>query len=155
MKTNAKIPALFFILFAFIALLATGQDTDGNKLEGLWIPGSGKAIVKIEQQNGVYNGKIIWLKNPNNEQGLPKTDRKNPDPAMQSRPVVGLNLLSGFTYMGNKLWSNGTIYDPENGKTYSCKITMVDENTLDVRGYIGISLIGRTDQWKRAQKKDN
>jgi uncharacterized protein (DUF2147 family) len=50
-------------------------------------------------------------------------------------------------------YEDGTIYDPENGKTYSCTIEMVNANTLNVRGYIGISLIGRTDVWKRVVYK--
>jgi uncharacterized protein (DUF2147 family) len=54
-------------------------------------------------------------------------------------------MLKDFTYAGDKSWENGTIYDPENGSTYSCEINMTDENTLDVRGFIGLSVFGRTD----------
>jgi uncharacterized protein (DUF2147 family) len=58
-------------------------------------------------------------------------------------------LLSGFKFDG-KIWEDGTIYDPKNGKTYSCIIKSKGPNILDIRGYIGISIIGRTTTWTRA-----
>ncbi len=68
---------------------------------------------------------------------------------MRNRPLIGLEILSGFEYAGDGRWTGGTIYDPDNGKTYRCKLRFVDRDTLEVRGYIGISLIGRTEVWKR------
>jgi uncharacterized protein (DUF2147 family) len=59
--------------------------------------------------------------------------------------------MLGFKYAGSKTWKDGTIYDSESGKTYSCNVKMVDENTLEVRGYVGISMIGRTDTWKKVK----
>ena len=89
---------------------------------------------------------------PGGEQGRggqPKNDRNNPDPKLRDRPIVGLEFMHGFTYSGKKRWENGKVYDPENGKTYKCKLTLVSTNRLDVRGFIGISLIGRTEVWAR------
>jgi uncharacterized protein (DUF2147 family) len=57
--------------------------------------------------------------------------------------------LSGFKFAGDNLWEDGTIYDPENGKTYRCKITLESPNRLNVRGFVGISLFGRTTVWTR------
>ena len=68
---------------------------------------------------------------------------------MGRTPVRGYRMLKEFNYSGNDEWGEGTIYGPENGNTYSCTIKMTDENTLDIRGYIGISALGRTDIWKR------
>ena len=65
----------------------------------------------------------------------------------QGNPIIGLNLVNGFVYQGKNKWGDGTIYDPDNGKTYSCKMTLMEDNTLKVRGFIGISLIGRTQVW--------
>ena len=78
-------------------------------------------------------------------------DKNNPDKSKRNTPLMGYLLLKNFIF-DDGIWKDGTIYDPENGKTYSCKITMKDKNTLDVRGFIGISLIGRTDVWKRKIK---
>jgi len=98
----------------------------------------------------------VWLKEPfyptGDAQGMagkPKVDRNNPDVALRSRPLIGLPLVSGFHFAGADEWTGGTIYDPENGKTYSCKITLMSNGSLKVRGYIGISLFGRTTAWTR------
>ncbi len=68
---------------------------------------------------------------------------------MRDRLLVGLEIFNGFSYDGDGEWSGGSIYDPNSGKTYSCKLKLVDHDTLKVRGFIGISLIGRTETWKR------
>jgi len=68
-------------------------------------------------------------------------------------PLKGYRLLKDFIYSGKNEWTEGTIYDPENGSTYSCLITMKDNNTLDIRGYIGLKALGRTDVWKRLEIK--
>ncbi len=89
---------------------------------------------------------------PDDDGGMPgkeKVDRENPDPALRSRPVIGLRIFEGFTYDGDGRWKNGTIYDPASGKTYSCKIRLQDDGSLKVRGFIGISLLGRTEIWTR------
>ena len=62
-------------------------------------------------------------------------------------------MLKDFVYKGADVWEEGTIYDPLNGNTYSCTIKMTDKNTLDIRGYIGVSALGRTDIWKRLEIK--
>ena len=72
---------------------------------------------------------------------------------MQNVPLKGYRLLKDFIYSGKNEWTEGTIYDPENGSTYSCLITMKDNNTLDIRGYIGLKALGRTDVWKRLEIK--
>jgi uncharacterized protein (DUF2147 family) len=62
-------------------------------------------------------------------------------------------MLKDFVYGGNNEWTEGTIYDPLNGSTYSCIIKMEDSNTLNIRGYIGVAALGRTDVWKRLAAK--
>ncbi len=148
------------ILFAMAMLLVLGftasviqrqiQSTDESRILGVWEPSHGRARVKIEKIGPKFFGKIVWLKEPlDPATNLPKVDNLNPDPALQSIPLKGLRILKDFTYAGNDEWSKGTIYDPLNGKTYKCVIRMRDINTLDIRGYIGIEAIGRTDVWKR------
>lgn len=143
-----------------IALLSMGSIAfaagQADAILGLWTTQDGKARVEIVQQNGVYVGHIVWLKEPlypaDDPQGMadkPKVDRKNPDKTLQTRPIIGLPLVNGFHYADNSVWSGGSIYDPENGKTYSCKITLMGNGALRVRGYVGISLFGRTEIWQR------
>ena len=124
---------------------AFAQSINADAIIGTWLTGSGKGKVQVYKEGSKYSGKIVWLKEPNYENGKPKLDSENPDIAKKGTPLLGLNMLKNFVFDGNK-WHEGTIYDPETGKTYSCKITLHD-GKLDVRGYIGISLIGRTDTW--------
>jgi uncharacterized protein (DUF2147 family) len=127
------------------------QDTkDGDRLLGVWEPSNGRARVKVEKIGTKYYGKIVWLKEPTDpETNQPKTDKNNPDPGLRNVPLKGYRMLKDFVYKGKDEWADGTIYDPLNGSTYSCTIKMTDENTLEIRGYIGVSALGRTDIWKR------
>ena len=142
---------LICLCFALIlsSSFAYYQNSTGDALLGLWLPSSGKARVNIVKKDGKYFGKIVWLREPNNEQGKPKMDKNNADESKRNLPLLGYQLLQNFVFKGDNTWEDGTIYDPENGSTYSCTIKMIDSNTLDVRGYIGLSVFGRTDTWKR------
>lgn len=144
----------FILLFlAQLLSLAIFAQTESDAILGVWESGSGKARVKIDKAGEKFTGRIVWLREPNNDEGKPKTDKNNPDEKLRSTPLLGYRMLRDFQYKGDKTWEEGTIYDPENGSTYSCTIKMTDENTLDVRGFIGVSLFGRTDVWKRVQLK--
>jgi len=154
-----------FVLIVVMALLVVGPVAaqDGDAILGLWATdpegGGGEAHVKVFKEDGKYFGQIIWLAQPvyppDDPKGTPgetKTDLNNPDPALQKEPVIGLMIVKDFVYKGDGLWHKGTIYDPDNGKTYKCKIRFGDTpDVLKVRGYIGISLIGRTTEWTRVE----
>jgi uncharacterized protein (DUF2147 family) len=94
-----------------------------------------------------------WMGKPKDEHGNLRTDVKNPDPARRSQPLLGALLCKNFVYDGDGVWNDGTIYDSRSGKTYSCRITMKDLNTISIRGYIGISLIGASTIWTRTKKE--
>jgi uncharacterized protein (DUF2147 family) len=145
-----------FLLILSVAVLGLSQvgfeqQADaGDRLLGVWEPSNGRARVKIEKIGAKYYGKIVWVIEPiDPETKLPKTDKNNPDPALKSAPLKGYRMLKDFVYTGKDTWTEGTIYDPLNGSTYSCTIKMKDNNTLDIRGYIGVQALGRTDVWKR------
>ena len=70
---------------------------------------------------------------------------------MRSTPLLGYRMLKDFIYSGDDEWTEGTIYDPQNGSTYSCTIKMKKDGSLDIRGYIGVKALGRTDVWKRSK----
>ena len=143
MKTN-----LFLLVFCLIGYLGFSQEADS--IVGVWEPGHGKAKVKIDKIDDKYYGKIVWLKEPNDpDTGEAKLDKNNPDESMRNVPLRGYRILKDFEYQGKGVWEEGTIYDPESGTTYSCIITMKDENTLEIRGYVGVKTFGRTDTWRR------
>jgi uncharacterized protein (DUF2147 family) len=144
------------LVCACIALQLTGlaQVTEQDRLIGVWEPSNGKARVKIEKISDKYYGKVVWLKEPIDPvTNQPKVDKNNPDASLRTVPLKGYRLLKDFKYPGKDQWDSGTIYDPENGSTYKCVIKMTDNNTLDIRGYIGVEALGRTDVWKRLEVK--
>lgn len=139
--------SIYILFIVFLNLNLNAQKLKGDELLGTWIVGNSKAKINIYKNGSSFNGKIVWLKEPTDIDGKPKVDKNNPDAAKKKQTLVGLNLLNDFVFEDNH-WVNGTIYDPESGKTYKCKITY-REGKLDVRGYLGFSLIGRTDVWFR------
>jgi uncharacterized protein (DUF2147 family) len=143
--------ALFAIAAVALFCISAALETmfKGDDILGDWYTAENKTVVKIyKNKSDYYFGKITWLKNPNDELGKAKLDKENPDPKLRDTPLLGLLILKSFKFEDDK-WAGGTIYDPENGKTYKCTMKLTDKNTLDVRGYIGISAIGRTTTWKR------
>lgn len=154
---NLKRTAILGVLLLVSAasLVAAG---DADDIVGVWAtnPDSdvGQAHIEIYEVGGTYEGKIIWMEIPVYQEGDVhgtvgeiKTDTENPDPSLRSRPIVGLKLLFGFQFAGDGNWNKGKIYDPENGKTYKCKIRLTEGGDLKVRGFIGVSLLGRSELW--------
>jgi uncharacterized protein (DUF2147 family) len=147
---------IHFILFVFSMFVSQNlfSQADGDNLIGLWEPSNGKARVKIEKIGTKYFGKIIWLREPIDPvTKAAKMDKNNPDEKMRTVPLKGYRMLKDFTFKGKGEWTDGTIYDPENGSTYSSVIKMKDANTLDIRGFIGVKALGRSDVWKRLAAK--
>ncbi|MFT6827670.1 MAG: hypothetical protein ACI9Z3_000727 [Roseivirga sp.] len=141
------------ISLLFMSVLSFSPETkEGDVILGTWLTDENKAKIEVYKQKGLYHGRIIWLKEPLNEKGKPKLDKENNDKSMRQRPVIGMNLIQGFEFKGDK-WEGGEIYDPENGKTYSCVIKMKG-NKLEVRGYVGMTMFGRTVIWTRAKVTD-
>jgi uncharacterized protein (DUF2147 family) len=120
--------------------------------KGTWLVGTGDAKVEIYDKGEELEGKIVWIKEPLDESGKPKVDKNNPDEKLRTTPLLGLVLLKGFTRgKGDKTWSGGTIYDAKSGKTYKAWFQPVEDKKLELRGYVGIPLFGRTDTWTRQE----
>jgi uncharacterized protein (DUF2147 family) len=149
-----KVHLLILVLISILPFGFTTQDPKGDRLIGVWEPSNGRSRIKIEKIGAKYFGKIVWLKEPiDPNTNKNKVDKNNPDTSMRNVPLKGYRILKDFVYQGKNEWSEGTIYDPENGSTYNCVINMKNDNVLDIRGYIGIKALGRTDNWKRLTVK--
>lgn len=134
---------IIFMLMPFAAAFA--QDVIGK-----WKLEDGSAIVEVYKEGNVYNGKIVWLEKPTEADGTPAVDDKNPDKALRTRKLIGLNMLHGLKQDGGK-YSGGKIYDPGNGKTYNCSM-QVEGDILKVRGSLDAKgLLGRTMDWFRVK----
>jgi len=145
--------SLWFILLLTAASTAFGAGLDG--LLGIWKTENDESKVEISRCGEKICGTIIWLKTPtytnsrDGEVGTPVIDQKNPAPALKNRPVLGLRILEGFTSEDGNTWGNGTCYDPKSGKTYRGKINLTATDRLELRGYVGIPLFGRSSVWTR------
>lgn len=108
-----------------------------------------KSVIAIYEENGKLFGKIEKLFREPNEEQNPVCDKC--EGALKNQPIIGMVILRDLKKDDDE-WSGGTILDPGNGKTYKCKIAVEDGGKkLKVRGYIGLSLIGRTQRWVRAE----
>ena len=146
-KIKTKLRTLNFILLSFL-LLPSAWAAEDDQLLGVWWNHEKDAHIEIYKCGDEYCGKIVWLKTPE-ENGAPKKDKNNPDESLRGRPLKGLNVLKGFVFKEEGSWDDGTIYNPRDGKTYSCYLKMLEDGRLKVRGFIGISLIGKTQYWER------
>lgn len=147
-----------FMLIVVIVCLCCPALTEAQEgkispdsVAGEWITPETKARVQISREGDEFIGKIVWLKEPE-KNGKAVLDDKNPDEKLRMRPVLGLTILRGFKHDGENTWSGGKVYDPESGNDYSGTLTLRDDTTLELRGYVLIPLFGRTETWKRYQR---
>jgi uncharacterized protein (DUF2147 family) len=150
---KCQIGLMFVITSLFCSAFASQQES----ILGVWLTTKQDAKVEIFHCGDRYCGKLVWLKKPtypaNDKSGMAgkvRIDKNNPNPALQERSIIGMQVMDSFKYANNNQWQDGNVYDPKNGKTYSCKLTLSAENQLEVRGFIGISLFGRTEVWTRS-----
>ncbi|CCH52941.1 Protein of unknown function DUF2147 [Fibrisoma limi BUZ 3] len=141
-------------LFSLLLLTATLASTTlaqskPDAILGEWLSPKKDSRLLIYQQAGKYFGKITW------GTGGPAKDEKNPNPALRNRDLIGLVILNDFQHDGEQTWEGGTIYDPRDGKTYSCKMTLKDASNLSIRGYVGVSLFGRSEVWTKVKGASN
>ena len=139
-----KLIVLLIISFSFVKM-GYSQAVMKDAVLGEWLAESKDGKVLIYKQGEKYFGKISWGRDGD------RKDVNNPDDKLKTQPVIGSVILRGFDFTG-KIWENGTIYDPSNGKTYSCTIKIKKPNELEIRGYVGISLLGRTTTWTRVKQ---
>lgn len=131
MRKLSLILALVALPFASLSAQAATDP-----VEGIWLTESGGAHVEIAPCGESMCGTIIWLKEPDREDGTPKRDVNNPDEANHGNPIIGLQMIRGFAKEKSGIWEDGEIYDPESGKTYDSNMISRDANTLEVEGCV-------------------
>jgi uncharacterized protein (DUF2147 family)/peptidoglycan/LPS O-acetylase OafA/YrhL len=134
-----------------IGVVLTGAPGEAASPEGRWYAEGGAAQVEIASCGETLCGTIVWLRSPLDENGCELTDRENPDEVLRSRSIVGLEILRDLRAdeAAAERWDGGSIYDPTSGRTYRCRVDLDGPDRLRVRGYIGITLLGRTTTWTR------
>ncbi|MDA8092195.1 MAG: DUF2147 domain-containing protein [Nitrospiraceae bacterium] len=144
-KTGAALCFIFTLFIVHHGLAANGA----GPILGTWLTRDRDAKISIYECGGKkYCGKIVWVKDG------PKTDEKNPDAALRNRPVLGLEIMKGFSYEGKNRWAGGRLYDPKSGNTYRGVMRFEPPNRLRLRGYVLLPLFGRTDTWTKMEGPD-
>ena len=131
-------------------ILSLGLPAWSEGVIGTWATDEDKSHVEIAPCGLKFCGIIVWLKEPLDEDGKLKHDANNPNKNLRDRSIIWLPLFANVvaSTKGN-VWEDGTIYNPEDGKKYSCTLTLLDTETLKVRGYVGLPMFGKTQIWKR------
>jgi uncharacterized protein (DUF2147 family) len=151
MKKTTSTFLFVLLLTMWSGITASAQTHKTDDILGTWLNQEATGKMTLYKENGKYFGKLVWLRTPlDSITKLPRTDKENPDAKLKSAPLIGLINMKNFTFDGKDEWSGGTIYDPKNGKTYKCYIQFDGPNKLKIRGYIGISLLGRNTYWTRS-----
>lgn len=144
----------FVVFVMFVTLLGSvnlfAQNKKADDILGIWLNEDKDAKVEIFMAGGRYYGKIIWLKDPiDTETNKPKLDKHNPEKNLKSRPILNLEILKAFKFNGKDEWSDGSIYDPKSGKTYSCYMKFEAAGKIKIRGFVGVSMLGRSTYWTK------
>ncbi|HNY63333.1 MAG TPA: DUF2147 domain-containing protein [Bacteroidales bacterium] len=155
MKRMISLVILLLFCLPFSSVAQSKQS--GDQLLGVyWVPKPNSHLatkVRVYRTaKGEYEGRVIWFNEPNHKDGTPKLDRYNPDPKLRNQRADQAVILRGFTYNPQtKEWVGGEVYNPEDGRSYRCKLKFHDDKTLRVRGYVGVPLLGRTLYWKKLE----
>jgi uncharacterized protein (DUF2147 family) len=134
------------ILFA---LCVTAQVRPEDRILGLWLTEQKDGKVQIFRTGSTFSGKLVWGNSVLDAHGNPKHDIYNPDPQLRNRTLQGMVMLTGLAYADGK-WQGGKIYNGLTGKSYSVEVTLKG-NSLYLRGYVGIPLLGKTTVWQRLE----
>lgn len=121
--------------------------TEADSIIGEWYTDARESIIKIYKKQNKYYGKIIRLKEPNGPDGKPKLDKRNSDKKLRNRKIVGLNILTGMVHKKDNIWANGKTYTPRRGKSFDCRLELVNPNKLEITVLVG--MFSKTKVWIR------
>ena len=138
---------------AVLALLFTiTLNAQNKKITGIWWNEEKTSRVEVYEENGKIYGKVVWLSNDTNPNGTsPRTDYLNPDGKLKTRKLIGVRILKNLTWdADDEEWTDGEIYDPKSGKTYSCYAELQKDGKLFLKGYVlGMTFLGKSTLWTR------
>ncbi len=137
---------IFMILLGSQNVVAQSK----SKIVGVWYNTSKTAQIEIMENDDEMIGKIIWIEQDTDSIDN-STDIVNSDTSLRDRPLMGLTILEGLKY-NDGIWSDGKIYDPQSGISYTCELQLVKKDVLEVKGYLGDSWVSRTVEWNRVKK---
>ena len=143
---------LTFITLIMVSNVAYAQEVYNP--EGFWLTQNKRSVIKTEKcgnDNKELCGSIYWIID-----GGMQTDAKNPDASKRNQKMCGLEIMRDLTQsnQNRNYWLDGKIYKADDGDTYNAKIQMLSPNNMTLRGYRGISLLGKSQSWTRVSTKN-
>ncbi len=144
---------IFFLsLLTIMHISNTASQNNSDAIIGQWMTTDNKIEVEIYKTGDEYKGRIIWL-DDSNDKSRPmntRTDKNNPNPALRTRKLIGLVVMTGLTYNAEQNdWQGGQIYDPESGKQFSAKAYLTGNAYLKIRGFVGLEFLGKDLSFKK------
>ncbi|MFO7735825.1 MAG: DUF2147 domain-containing protein [bacterium] len=147
-KTMISLLVVLSVFSVFGADKQSGKDPEGKWLTFDEDTGKPKSVIALSIEKGQLIGKVVKLHDEDPDSICTECSGKR-----KNKKIIGMKIIWGLTEEKEGKWTGGKVLDPENGKEYSCKIQVIEKGKkLKVRGYMGISLLGRTQTWKRVQK---
>lgn len=131
--------------FAVLVMLTVNGASFAEDITGRWLTESKDAYVEIKADGNIFTGTIVGAPNGAKSERA-NTDSNNPDESLRSRPLVGLPILTDLKRIKSNLWKGGSIYDPNKGESYDCKV-WIEDGVLILRGYKGMFYL--TSEWTR------
>ena len=141
-----------FLLFVTTILPAKAYTIRAERIytvEALWLTENERAVIQIEKCDDSLCGYVYWIID-----GGMEFDTKNPNPNNRNDPLCGLQILKDFERKAEDKWEDGTIYKADDGDTYNADIKLSSTKKLEVRGYIGLPVFGKTQTWTRVYKSE-
>jgi len=132
------------LLIATSLIPHTANANENDPAIGYWLTENGRAVINMNQCGQELCGTVYWI-----IEGGMEFDEKNPVSEMRTRKICGLQVVNGLEKEADGEWENGNIYKADDGDTYSADVNVQQDGTLKVRGYLGVSWLGKTQIWKR------
>lgn len=152
-RPSVRSALMILAIFAALALGSQGASAQTpSALDGNWATRGFGSIVQFRPCSGAREtlcGRIIWLWEPNDERGRPRVDNHNPDRALRARSLVGVEIVRGLRETSPGVWSEGALYNPDDGRTYTGTIR-IRNGALELRG-CALSLFCQTQTWRRPE----
>ena len=147
MKVVVVLRIVFFLALAL--LVAAPAAAQSPTPLGVWLHPNKRIQLEIYSCGDRLCGKLIWFRRPNDAAGLPLVDVLNSDPALRTRPLLGLVVIRNFRRTGDNTWEDGEIYNPDDGVDYQAEMSIENDGTLRIRAYVLFTVFGETSIWTR------
>ena len=151
-ERELSMPVLRAFAIVLVALLAASPVMAQSPTPvGVWLHDNKRIQIEIAPCGDDLCAKIVWFKWPNDGQGVPLVDLKNRDPALRTRPLLGLTVLYGLRRTGNNSWEDGYVYNPDDGENYRADMSIRADGNLRIRAYVLVPWFGHTLVWTRVR----